>query len=205
MTITGLGFGTDESKVKVLAGGQPCEVLESTNEQVTCRVKEGANVQNLVGSQSVRFISYKSKDIGQMRSAAVASNGATIASSIVSQGQLGSFEVMNLEDGVGCRMYGFFRPPKSGEYIFYLSADDTAEVWINLTPNISTLATQTRILNISEWKNWRDTWTKTQKSNERQKSEPVQLVADAYYYIEAYVSNVNAQGFLSLSVETPEL
>ncbi|MBN2641454.1 MAG: hypothetical protein JXR78_07370 [Victivallales bacterium] len=83
----------------------------------------------------------------------------------------------NFADKYGQRVFGFLIPEKSGEYIFWVAADDSAELMLSTDENP---ANAKRIAHTSTWTSPRQ-WTKKPS----QKSAPVKLEAGKKYYIEA--------------------
>jgi autotransporter-associated beta strand protein len=75
-----------------------------------------------------------------------------------SSGYLTSFNApANLPNNAGQRIYGWFTPPVSGDYVFFETSDDAATVW--LSPD----STSTVVYQIAQnqlWMQWRD-WTLT--------------------------------------------
>lgn len=50
---------------------------------------------------------------------------------------------------------GFFKAPRTGDYTFYLSADDVAKVFLNTTPNDTTFDANNMILNRTSYSYFR--------------------------------------------------
>ena len=83
----------------------------------------------------------------------------------------------NWADKYGQRVFGFLTPEESGEYIFWVAADDAAELMLSTDENP---ANAKRIAHTSTW-TARHQWTK----NPSQKSVAIKLEAGKKYYIEA--------------------
>ncbi|RYZ18837.1 MAG: hypothetical protein EOP49_49135, partial [Sphingobacteriales bacterium] len=78
-------------------------------------------------------------------------------------GSFTSFEIStNSGDNYGIKVYGYICPPTTGNYTFWIAADDNAELWLSTGTNP---ANKTRIAYHNEWTNARE-WNKyaTQKS-----------------------------------------
>ncbi len=83
----------------------------------------------------------------------------------------------NAADNFGSRVFGWVHAPVTGNYTFYLHADDNAELWLstNRFPEDRRL-----IASVSGWTNPND-WTKFPS----QTSASIPLVAGQHYFIEA--------------------
>ena len=82
----------------------------------------------------------------------------------------------NWMEHYGSRIRGYVHPPKTGDYIFWLSADDYAEVWLSTDADPSN---KKRILRQTQWTPARK-WDKYPE----QKSKPIRLKKGQRYYIE---------------------
>lgn len=99
---------------------------------------------------------------------------------------LSSFEIpVNARDYYGTRVRGFFIPPTSGNYTFWISSDDSGELWLSSTMSPTN---RSRIAYVSGWTSSRE-WNKMSS----QKSASIPLVAGKAYYIEALMKE-NAGG-----------
>ena len=82
----------------------------------------------------------------------------------------------NWKDNYGSRIRGYVHPPESGDYTFWVAADDFAEVWISSSDDPSK---KKRILRQTQW-----TPTRNWDQYPEQKSKPVRLQKGKRYYIE---------------------
>lgn len=91
---------------------------------------------------------------------------------------LARFEAPNdWADLYGQRLRGWIVPPMSGEYTFWITADDTAELWLSTDRDA---ANKSLVAKVEGWLppgSW--------KGSERMVSKPVELRAGQPYYIEA--------------------
>lgn len=95
-----------------------------------------------------------------------------------SSANLTSFEApSNVADNYGQRIRGFITPTTSGNYTFWIAADDNCELWLSTNGNP---ANRMRIAFHNDWTNIRQ-WGK----HASQRSSPITLTAGARYYIEA--------------------
>jgi hypothetical protein len=95
-----------------------------------------------------------------------------------------SFESIELDVFYGQRLSGYLRAPITGEYLFYLAADDQAELWLSTDEDP---ANKQLIVAELEWnveRNWLGQSTPWGYRPGRV-SEPIQLEAGNYYYVEA--------------------
>lgn len=89
------------------------------------------------------------------------------------------FEVSGLPDDSGARMRGYITAPMSGDYIFYIAADDRGELWLGTEDNP---ATKRFIAQCYYWVNARQ-WEYYQS----QSSATIRLEAGRRYYLEALI------------------
>jgi hypothetical protein len=89
------------------------------------------------------------------------------------------FEVTNLTDDTGARVRGYVTAPTTGDYTFYIAADDRGELWLSTDDNP---ANKRMIAQCYYWVNPRqwDYYT-------AQVSNPIRLQAGKRYYLEALI------------------
>ncbi len=88
-----------------------------------------------------------------------------------------------LGDFYGERLSGFLIPPATGDYVFYIAADDQAELWLSTDENP---AHKVEIAFEPQWnsaRNWLGTTRRT-AGNPENRSAPVSLAAGQKYYLE---------------------
>ena len=94
-----------------------------------------------------------------------------------SSSQLTNFEgPRSVADNYASRIRGYICAPQTGGYVFWLAADDAAELYLSTDDNP---ANKIRIANVVSWTDFRE-WTKYAS----QKSATINLVAGKKYYIE---------------------
>jgi ELWxxDGT repeat protein len=92
--------------------------------------------------------------------------------------QISSFETpANIGDNYGQRIRGYICAPATGNYTFYIAADDQAELWLSTSENP---VSRQKIASVTSWTNPKQ-WTKYAS----QKSVAVTLEKGKKYYIEA--------------------
>jgi len=116
-------------------------------------------------------------------------------------------------EGYGARMRGWLVPPVSGNYTFYIAADDNAELWL------STDANPANIVNIANEPIWssRRSWTGTGDNASSGRvgvpspsggpqmniSGPINLAAGQMYYFEALVKEGGGGDHLAVNWRIP--
>lgn len=99
-------------------------------------------------------------------------------------GLVGLFEApAGIGDAYGQRLTGFVTPTETANYIFYLAADDTAELYLGTD---ETEASKQLIASELQWNNWR-AWIDPAKRNPdapENRSSPILLEAGRQYYVE---------------------
>lgn len=89
------------------------------------------------------------------------------------------FEASSLSDETGARLRGYLTPPLTGDYTFYIAADDRGELWLSTDDN----PTNRRLVAVSYyWVAPRD-WD----FYESQVSSPIRLEAGRRYYLEVLI------------------
>lgn len=100
------------------------------------------------------------------------------------------------EDAYVARYRGYLHAPVSGEYTFWVAADDTGELWLSRDENPETkeLVCQAR-----EWSLYFQNWWQFPD----QESAPVHLEAGRRYYIEALHKEGGGGDFFSVAWQPP--
>ncbi|TXK44138.1 T9SS type A sorting domain-containing protein [Pontibacter qinzhouensis] len=101
----------------------------------------------------------------------------------------------NIGDNYGQRVRGFVQAPESGEYTFWIAADDVAELWLSTSENPEQKA---KIAQVDRWTYSRE-WTKY----ETQQSAKVMLEAGKRYYIEALHKEQGGGDHLAVGWQLP--
>jgi PQQ-dependent dehydrogenase (s-GDH family) len=93
-------------------------------------------------------------------------------------GTLTSFEIpTNAGNNYGMRVYGYICPPATGNYTFWIAADDASELWLSSSTNPANkvrIAYNTAYTNSREWNKYTT-----------QKSAVIALTYGQLYYVEA--------------------
>ena len=114
-----------------------------------------------------------------------------------STGLLTRFEgPVNGKEYYGARISGYIHPPQTGNYIFWVAADDSAELWLSTSDKP---AEKKRIVKLDRWTKSRD-WD----AYPEQKSKPVRLEAGRRYYIEALHHEASVDDCLAVGWQLPD-
>jgi putative heme-binding domain-containing protein len=112
-------------------------------------------------------------------------------------GLLSRFEgPVNWKEDFGSRIRGYIHPPKTGNYVFWVAADDHAELWLSTSEKPTDKA---RIVTLNRWtpsRNW--------DAYPEQKSKPVRLEAGKRYYIEALQIEATVDDCLAVGWQLPD-
>ena len=109
---------------------------------------------------------------------------------------LTSFETpRNIGDNYGSRIRGYVCVPSTGNYTFWISSDDTGELWLSSDKDPSN---KTRIAYVAGWTRPGE-WTKYST----QQSIAINLVAGRKYYIEALLKEAGGADHLSVGWSLP--
>jgi hypothetical protein len=111
--------------------------------------------------------------------------------------QLNSFDApQNFAEHFASRTRGYICPPQSGQYTFYLAADDLAELWLSTDGNP---ANKQKIAVVNSWTN-----PSQYDLSSSQKSVTITLNAGQRYYIEVTHIDYNAQDNMSVAWKLPD-
>src|SRR5204863_9658008 len=101
----------------------------------------------------------------------------------------------NSGNNFGMKVYGYICPPASGNYVFWIASDESAELWLSTTINP---ANKVKIAyNTSATKSRQ--WTKYAT----QKSATISLLAGQKYYIEALMKEGTGSDNLAVGWSRP--
>ena len=102
----------------------------------------------------------------------------------------------NAGDSYGSRLRGYLVAPHTGDYTFWISSDDSGELWLSTDQNP---INKTRIAEVPGWTNPHQ-WDKYPA----QRSAPVILVRGQRYYIEALVKEAFGRDHLAVGWQLPD-
>jgi hypothetical protein len=107
-----------------------------------------------------------------------------------------NFEILaDQAESYGSRIRGYLLPPETGDYIFWLSADDTGELWLS---DSAEPKSKKLLITVDQWSGTRE-WEKYPN----QKSVPVRLEKGKKYYVEALHKEGGGGDNLSVGWQLP--
>ena len=111
-------------------------------------------------------------------------------------GTLTIFETpANMGNNIGIKVYGYICPPSTGNYVFWIASDESAELWLSTTTSSSNkikIAFNTSATKSRQWNKLAS-----------QKSSPITLTAGQLYYVEALMKEGNGSDNLSVGWAKP--
>jgi parallel beta-helix repeat protein len=102
---------------------------------------------------------------------------------------------LNIGENYGAKIKGFLIPPITGKYTFWISADDSGEIWLSTDAKP---ANKVNIANTLSWTNARE-WNKFSS----QKSKEITLQAGQKYYVEVLHKQGGGGGNLAVQWMLP--
>jgi hypothetical protein len=109
---------------------------------------------------------------------------------------LDRLEYSNRGQQYGTRLRGFIVPPQSGNYIFWISSDDSSELWLSRSENPKDKARVAFVAGYVPRGKW--------DGQPSQKSQPITLKARRPYYFEALHKQGGGEDFLSVGWQLPD-
>ena len=103
---------------------------------------------------------------------------------------------VNGKDHYAARIRGYIHPPQTGDYTFWVAADDQAELWLSTTDKHGD---KVRIVRLNRWTRSRD-WD----AYPEQRSKPIRLEAGKRYYIEALHHEATVDDCLAVGWQLPD-
>ena len=103
--------------------------------------------------------------------------------------------VTNIGNNLGVRMNGYICPPATGNYVFWIASDESAELWLSTTSSSSNkvkIAFNTSSTSYQQWTKYTT-----------QKSASINLTAGQVYYVEALMKESNGGDNLSVGWAKP--
>jgi predicted extracellular nuclease/2',3'-cyclic-nucleotide 2'-phosphodiesterase (5'-nucleotidase family) len=110
-------------------------------------------------------------------------------------GQLPVFEYNNIGDDYGGRLRGYICVPETGDYIFYISGDDQAGLYLSTDENPANKVLIAYTLSFTGFREWNKFST--------QQSAPIRLVRGVRYYVETLHKESSGADHLSVGWRRP--
>jgi len=102
----------------------------------------------------------------------------------------------NWGENFGARLRGFLHPPATGTYTFWLSGNDTAELWLSPDADPARKTLVARVLAGTEARQW--------DAAPEQKSQPVRLTAGQKVYVEVLHKEGTGRDALAVGWQLPD-
>ncbi|WP_068544449.1 glycoside hydrolase [Thalassotalea crassostreae] len=110
---------------------------------------------------------------------------------------ISTFEIQSdSADNYATRIQGYLCAPLTGEYIFWIAADNSGELWLSSDDNPNN---KTKIAYSNDWTDFQD-WDKYGS----QQSSPIYLIAGQKYYVETLHKEHNGNDNLSVGWQLPD-
>ncbi len=107
---------------------------------------------------------------------------------------------VNVDDNYGVQFQGFFTPPETGEYVFYISSDDQGELFLSSDEDP---ANATSIAMEPQWNGARNWLGEDRRPEQENISSPITLQAGERVYIEAQMNEGGGGDNLAVAVQKP--
>lgn len=193
VTINGAGFPSDISKIRADIEGNACIIASSAYDTIKCVTSARLLTETgptYEGAAGLRHHRWYNKTI----SATLVDSEADIADVVpMAESFPPSNELVDLIFAE--RWVGFFKPPRTGDYTFYTSSDDSCQVWLS-TDKTST--NKVRIINFSGNTGFRDMLSRVST-----RSVPVSLTSGQLYYLEIWHQQWSGATHFSMGVQIP--
>ncbi|KAM8882915.1 PKHD1 like 1, tandem duplicate 1 [Synchiropus picturatus] len=131
ITIHGRYFDETDFPARVLVGGLPCTIQSLTDSQIVCLTAENQNPETGVfpGSRGLRVEMWNETRWKQLHDLWSFNENTTGYRQFWIESMPHTFETA--EDFFSTRTQGFFVPPKTDDYTFYLHCDDRCELYMS--------------------------------------------------------------------------
>ena len=193
VTVQGVGFPSDPTHITADIEGNSCHVTSSSYTSLTCTTsaqlltESGPKYEGYAGLRHYRWYNLTKTDT-LLESEADIADIVPMADSFPPHNDL--VELVFVEKWVG-----YFKPPRTGEYVFYVSSDDGCEVWLSTD---MTEGNKVRVINYSGYTGFRDMLSRTST-----RSAAISLVSGQSYYLEIWHSQWSGDTHFSIGVEVP--
>lgn len=194
------GVPADASRVRIVAGGVPCDVNFVRDGHVECTMRPRDTVLEAaaargpvwapyVGGRGLRWDAWVDIQGGLHNLRARADFPAQPHFSEVRDAASGP---VDWRDHYGSRLSGYFTAPVAAEYVFYLASDDSSELRLGLD---GSAAETVLVASVSGWTR-RGEWDRFPS----QQSAPIRLDAGQRCYLEALHHEQGGQDLLDVGV-----
>ncbi|XP_046549966.1 LOW QUALITY PROTEIN: fibrocystin-L-like [Haliotis rubra] len=188
LTITGKHFDETDAKVKVMIGDTECRVTEPvTDTQIVCEtVAAPAAAANYEGGRGLKFELWNASMTGLNDFSTLTTTAADYYPGTIDSGY---YKDMNAMDRFNARASGYYVPPRTSDYRFYIMADDNAELYLSTDANP---ANKVLMAKSNVDRKYTDDPT-------NQESDVVTLTKDERYYIEVLMNEGAGQAYFQIA------
>lgn len=102
---------------------------------------------------------------------------------------------VNLGSNLGIKMYGYICPPATGNYVFWIAANNSSELWLSTTSSSSS--------KVKIAYNTSSTYSRQWNKYSTQKSVAIALIAGKKYYVEALMKESSGNDNLAVGWARP--
>ncbi|XP_022097673.1 fibrocystin-L-like isoform X1 [Acanthaster planci] len=188
LTIHGQYF--DERNTIVFVQGVPCEIFNISTTEILCVTGPAPPEQSIYpGGRGLEYEVWRDTSVN-LDDADWNTSAADYNSTVVLEASSTPEHVFGEEENFVSRLTGFFVPPRTGEYRFFVRGDDLVDLWLSSTASADNL---TKIAYISSHQqNWH--------SVDSQSSEKLTLIGGQSYYMEARHREYGGSDFVQVGV-----
>ena len=200
--LTVKGYGFDTGKIDAKVDGVPCNVTSFAKDQFTCEVQPAASASVVdvphIGQHGIRRMLVNSSMNANQQYVWLDNFDDMTKPDWTRQESLAMNIEMppNLGDRMSNNFTGWFVPPATTRYRFYMSCDDHCRLYLGNTPN-STVAS--KILDLNTAINFRDYWRAN--DGKRRISDWISLTEGEHYFIQTSVAEGGGGDHFSVAVE----
>ncbi|XP_048585401.1 fibrocystin-L isoform X2 [Nematostella vectensis] len=194
LNITGKFF--EKEKLKVTVDGIPCEILSASQQTIRCqtavRPSHESNNGPYPGARGIlREVWTSTKAPGLSSVAGLSLSAIDYHSEVLTEASSPSRPSFGESTSYSSRLRGFFVPPSDNNYVFYIRADDKADLYLSMTHRPEDKQ------KIATCPSSSTTWDRYQQ----QRSAVIPLQEGTAYYIEANHIQGGERGHVSIGVK----
>ncbi|XP_075995316.1 PKHD1 like 1, tandem duplicate 1 [Genypterus blacodes] len=194
LTIYGRFFDQTDEPAVVLVGGQPCEVISLSPKRITCRTAPEPQMKKTgyAGSRGLKLDIWNDTKPGRLDEIYGYNKSHDNYWSVWMDSM--PFEFTDKIDFFSAKTSGFFRPPKTGQYVIYLNCDDKCDLYMS---NSSRPEDKVKVA-------YQPRYVKGFLAFDSQRVEERTLEGGKLYYIEIVMQEYSGKASLTLGYFTPE-
>ena len=184
-TITGKSFPSDTSRVQVEVDGSQCQVTQASFSIIECSSENYFDLENR---------DYYEGSAGLVRETYTPGN-IRVESELIDRTVIPSATTLTTMDNYDSLIYGLFKPPRTGNYVFYASFRGSVRVYLSTDSNP---LNKQEIINSSEESDEHSyfVWGENQ-------SNSIALTAGESYYLEVEHYSSGGRNSFVMGIEMP--